>query len=139
MPESVGRDQGFRVDDEGGHADDGEGGEEGDGDEGDGSLHEGALGGIGRTKGYWGGYCQEECKNELIFTHHIIILRFLVQSQIVAQDNYDNDGCWADDIVSKESSAHCHSNSSEDEVGGEEEGSLEGFQKCRLRSPWLRI
>ena len=56
MPESIGCNEGVRVDDDGEEADDGEGGEEDDGDARDGSLHQGALRGGNRNKGYWGKY-----------------------------------------------------------------------------------
>ena len=56
VPESIGCNEGVRVDDDGEEADDGEGGEEDGGGDRDGSLHQGALRGRVRFKGYWGKY-----------------------------------------------------------------------------------
>ena len=54
MPQSMGRNEGFRGDDEGEEADDGEGGEEDTGDGCDRSLHQFAVGGEFRGKYDWG-------------------------------------------------------------------------------------
>ena len=129
MPESIGCNEGVGGEDDREQADYGEGGEEGSCDCGDCSLHQFAVGVVSRGKSYWGKYCEKECQWKVIlFSAHC----FLEENQKVAQDNDDNNGCWADDIVAQEAGAHCHCNGSEDQVGGEEEGSLDCFNKSGL-------
>ena len=65
VPESIGCNEGVRVDDDGEEADDGEGGEEDDGGDRDGSLHQGAVGGESRDKSYWGSNCEKECQQKV--------------------------------------------------------------------------
>ena len=67
MPESIGCDEGVRVDDDGEEADEGEGGEEDDGGDRDGSLHQGAVGGESRDKCYWGRYCENTSVRAFVF------------------------------------------------------------------------
>ena len=129
MPESIGCDDGVGGDDEGDQADDGEGGDEDGGGGRDGSLHQGAVNVGVRDYSYWGKYSKKECQYKLLVT---IPSGILVEEDIVAQDNDDDKGYWADHIVAQESSAHCQCKGSEDHMGGEEEGCLDRFDKCWL-------
>ena len=124
MPESRGCNQIVRGDDDGEEADDGEGGEEDGGAGGDCPLHQGAIGGRFGVKGYGGKSCKKERyqKRFLAVTmlpalsplHRVATLLLfllsgfylLVETEEVAEDNEDDEGCWADDIISEESGAH---------------------------------
>ena len=129
VPESIGGDEGVRVDDDGEEADDGECGEEDDGHDRDGSLHQAAVGGESRDKSYWGRYCEKECQQKIIL---LMPFCLLVEEDKVAEDNNDDEGHWADHIVAHEGTAHCQCKNSEDQVGGEEDSGLDCFDKCWL-------
>ena len=89
MPESIGRDEGVRGDDEGEDTDDGEGGEEDAGGGCDGSLHQGAVGGGKGAKSYRGKYSEKECQWKKIILILITLFGLLVEGGKVTQ--YDDD------------------------------------------------